>query len=244
METLLEYKKYLVKFLKRKANPFSGYILGLSGGIDSAVAAVLAQEAIGENLQCVFINVESNENDLNDARELAKKFGIKLIELDLTNHYHDLVKTYEKIMPLSTLSKINLKVRLRMVSLYALGQTTNKLVLGTDNKAELYTGYFTKYGDGGVDLLVLSDLNKGEVKELAKLIGVTSEIINKAPSAGLYAGQSDESEMGLTYAELDLFLDGKKIEATSEAKIARLHKVSAHKRDPLPRPRKRVKDGN
>lgn len=237
METLEQYLKYLVTFLKEKTHSFNGYILGLSGGLDSAVVSLLAKEAVGDKLLVVTINIHSSETDLAHARALAKRHNLNLIELDLSAEYDALIKALETKRALTDLSKINTKVRLRMTTLYALGQTEGKLVLGTDNMAELYTGYFTKWGDGAADLLVISSLTKNEVFDAARILGVTDEIINKAPSAGLYMGQTDEQEMGITYADLDAYLIGEEVYPQIAKKALYLHKVSEHKRRPIPRPR-------
>lgn len=237
METLDQYLKYLVRYLKRKAAHFNGYILGLSGGLDSAVVALLAHEAVGDKLLNVIINIHSSEDDLRDARALCATHKLNFLELDLSHEYDVLIANLEKNGPLSPLSKINTKVRLRMVTLYALGQTHGKLVLGTDNKVELYTGYFTKFGDGAADLLVLSSLTKGEVGEAAKLLGVNESIIHKVPSAGLYPLQNDEDELGVTYNELDAYLTGKEVKVEVVKKALSLHKISEHKRRPIVRPR-------
>ncbi|HZJ89278.1 MAG TPA: NAD(+) synthase [Bacilli bacterium] len=236
-----KYKDYLVSYLKDYNKNFNGYILGLSGGLDSAVAALLAQEAVSDVL-VVIINIASTEKDLKDARNFVKDFKLRFLEINLTDEYNALVQNLESHMPLNELAKINLKARLRMVTLYSLGQTENKLILGTDNLAEIYTGYFTKYGDGAADLYVLSELTKTEVYELASLLSVPAYITSKVPSAGLYDTQTDEDEIGVTYALLDAFLRGEKIEATAEKRILHLHNISVHKREKITRP-KRYKEG-
>ena len=237
METLSQYLRVITRYLKRKAKGFNGYILGLSGGLDSAVVARLAQDAVGDQLLCVIIDIDSHPQDLEDARELCRIHGLKYLDINLSAEYHALVANLELHGPLTALSKINTKVRLRMVTLYALGQTHSKLVLGTDNLDELYTGYFTKHGDGAVDLFVINSLTKGEVREAASLLGVTSAIINKVPTAGLYIGQTDEHEMGITYPELDAYLLGKPVCDHVKTRALALHRMSAHKRDKTPRPR-------
>jgi NAD+ synthase len=237
METLSQYLRVITRYLKRKAKGFNGYILGLSGGLDSAVVARLAQDAVGDQLLCVIIDIDSHPQDLEDARELCRIHGLKYLDINLSAEYHALVANLELHGPLTALSKINTKVRLRMVTLYALGQTHSKLVLGTDNLDELYTGYFTKHGDGAVDLFVINSLTKGEVREAASLLGVTSAIINKVPTAGLYIGQTDEHEMGITYPELDAYLLGKPVSDHVKTRALALHRMSAHKRDKTPRPR-------
>ena len=125
---------------------------------------------------------------------------------------------------------------MRMLALYAFAQEKNGLVLGTDNKDERYVGYFTKWGDGAADLLPIVHLTKGEVREAAKLYGISENLANRTPSAGLFEGQTDEKEMGVTYKDLDDYLLGKKVSDEAKARIEHLHKVSEHKRNPIPEP--------
>ena len=237
MPELDKYLLYLDRYLKQKVEGFSGYILGLSGGLDSAVVALLAHKAVGDNLLCVIIDIDSDPADIRDAISLCETNNIRYLNVDLSDEYHALVNNLEEHQTLNDLSKINTKVRLRMVTLYAIGQSNNLLVLGTDNWAELYTGYFTKWGDGGVDLYVISSLTKGEVFEVGRRIGVTQNILKKVPSAGLYIGQSDESELGLSYAELDAFLLGKSVSEKVSERIKHLHAISEHKRRKITAPR-------
>ncbi len=114
------------------------------------------------------------------------------------------------------------------------------LVVGTDNAAEVHTGYFTKYGDGGVDLIPIANLTKREVYEWAKVLGVHEDVINRAPSAGLWEGQTDEKEMGTTYDMIDAVVEGKldEVPAKDQEIIARLHRISEHKRNMPPKPPK------
>lgn len=240
---LKEYCEYIETWLieQLENTKMDGYILGISGGLDSAMLAGLAQKAVGNKLFGVVLPCESNPIDEEYAVALLGKLGIEYTVVDLTQTYNIMKsnlekKANEKGFELDSLSCSNLKVRLRMCTLYAFGQARRSLVLGTDNLDEYYTGYFTKYGDGGVDLLPIVHLTKGEVKEAAKLYGVTQEIIDRKPSAGLFEGQTDENEMGVTYDELDSFLLGGKIDEDKERRIFHLHKISEHKRNPIPRP--------
>lgn len=237
MPKLNEYIDYLEGYLKKKVQGFKGYILGLSGGLDSAVVALLAHKAVGDDLLCVMIDIDSDPHDIRDAISLCEKNNIRYLSINLSEEYHHLVNNLENHQELTELSKINTKVRLRMVTLYALGQTNGMLVLGTDNMAELYTGYFTKWGDGGVDLFVISSLLKSEVYEVGRRIGVTPNILKKAPSAGLYFGQSDEKELGISYDELDAFLVGKKVSKKVRERALYLHKISEHKRRKITAPK-------
>src|SRR3712207_2488298 len=126
----------------------------------------------------------------------------------------------------------NLRGRIRMSTVYIVVNNMGYLVVGTDNAAEIHTGYFTKYGDGGVDLIPLANLTKREVYEWAKVLGVHEDIINKAPSAGLWEGQTDENEMGTTYDMIDAIVEGRinDVPKKDQDIIARLHRISEHKR--------------
>ena len=137
-------------------------------------------------------------------------------------------------MPDSRLATANLKPRLRMTTLYAFANQLDYRVLGTGNRSELAVGYFTKYGDGGADFLPLGDLVKGEVRDLARYLGVPERIVTKPPSAGLWADQTDEAEMGLTYEELDAYLLTSEASPAVKAKVDAMHAASEHKRA-LPR---------
>ena len=128
-----------------------------------------------------------------------------------------------------------------MATLYAFAQNKHGLVLGTDNKDERYTGYFTKFGDGGVDLLPIAHLLKREVVEACLLLDIPEDLAKRVPSAGLYQGQTDEKEMGITYHDLDDYLLGKEINEEAKARIERLHRISAHKREEIPTPEEYIR---
>lgn len=211
-----------------------GCILGLSGGIDSAVVALLCKKAFPKNTLAVILPCHSLKEDVQHAKEFAAKFGIETKEIDLTSVLETLYialegKTYKDQVNLCT---ANLKPRLRMASLYYFANKMNYLVIGTGNKSELTMGYFTKYGDGGVDLLPLGGLTKTEVRKLAKELGVPQEIIDKAPSAGLWRGQTDEGEMGITYDELDQIISGtvRGVAVSKIELVAKKRSASEHKR--------------
>lgn len=218
---------------KVKASGMKGCILGLSGGVDSAVAALLCKKAFSNNTLALILPCHSLSEDVEHAQAFAKKFSIdtKLINLTpvLETFYITLEgKTYRDQKDLCI---ANLKPRLRMAALYYFANKMNYLVIGTGNKSELTMGYFTKYGDGGVDLLPLGDLTKTEVRKLAQELSIPQEIIEKAPSAGLWHGQTDEGEMGIAYAELDNIISGDisgiakdKIELVNKRKMNSEHK--------------------
>ena len=203
-----------------------GFVCGLSGGVDSATAAALAVRAVGpERVLAVLLPCHSQPEDARLARLVAETFGILTVTVDLCQSYDGL----EAALPGSDhpLAAANIKPRLRMTALYYLAQSHNYLVLGSGNRTEIAVGYFTKYGDGGVDLLPLGDIYKTQVWELARQLGVPREVVERPPSAGLWPGQTDEGEMGITYAELDRVLAAVEAGDTSGVEPATLEKVRA-----------------
>ncbi len=176
-------------------------VVGLSGGLDSAVVAVLAQRVFQERLLCVKMPSHySSQNSLDDADELCRDFNINAI----TASIEPMLKAYEVMNPdLDNLRKGNFSSRMRMATLFDLSAKENALVLGTSNKSELMLGYGTLYGDLASAINPIGDLYKSEVFELAEYLGVTKSIIKKPPSADLWDGQSDEADLGYTYAQLD-----------------------------------------
>ena len=234
-EYLLEIEKFLQEYLEQ--SHCKGYVLGLSGGVDSSLVAAIARKAVGKDkLHCYAIDVESNKADIEDAKKVAEELDLNLEVINLTETYHSYLKTL-KGEEFIRLTKSNLKVRMRMVALFAYAQEHSSLVLGTDNMDERYVGYFTKYGDGAADLLPIVYLTKGEVREAAKLYGLSDVLADRIPTAGLFEGQTDETEMGISYKDLDDFLLGKKVEKSVEERILHLHKISEHKRVDIPTPK-------
>jgi len=229
-------RKKIINYIKiqAKASGAKGIVLGLSGGVDSAVACALSKEAIGrKKVLGVFLPCNSQDTDLKDAKLLAHKLRIKTRIVDLSGIYKNLMK----ILPAGNkLARNNIKPRLRMMVLYYFANKLNYLVCGTGNKSELSVGYFTKYGDGGVDILPIAGLLKKQVRVLAGELGVPKHIIGKPPTAGLWQGQTDEGEMGITYPELDSILEclnSNKKQVISRNKVRRVKlmiKRSEHKR--------------
>ncbi|MHA1212093.1 MAG: NAD+ synthase [Candidatus Heimdallarchaeota archaeon] len=222
-----------------------GVVIGLSGGIDSAVTAALAVRALGKDKVLGFMlpNAALAQSYEDDARKHAKQMGIvvkKIAIADLVSSFVDLV---DDEVAENKLAVGNAMARFRMVLLYGYANHLNYLVLGTSNKTELLVGYLTKYGDGGIDFEPCGGLYKTQIRLLAKYLEIPKEIIDKPPSAGLWEGQTDEGELGITYEDLDLILYGldkglSKEDIAKELKIdekliektVKLVKSSEHKR--------------
>ncbi|HXW05756.1 MAG TPA: NAD(+) synthase [Vicinamibacterales bacterium] len=232
-----------------------GFVVGLSGGIDSAVVVRLAQMAAPGQVVGVIQPCHSDPRDEADARLVAAEFGVPAVRLDLGPAYDRLVADLrgalaalppEIVQPptgdvvdlRSRVPIANIKPRLRMTSLYFIANTLNCLVAGTGNRSELTIGYFTKYGDGGVDVLPIGHLLKSDVRALAKELGIPASIIEKPPSAGLWLGQTDEEEMGFTYADLEAYLasgpDG--VAPALALRLERMIRATEHKRATPPSP--------
>lgn len=224
-----------------------GFVVGLSGGIDSAVVARLAQLAAPGNVLALVLPCHSDPQDERDAVLVAKHFSLTAARVDLAPSYDGLVGQVQSAMhslpdqtkaaePADLLRGrvplANMKPRLRMTTLYFFANTLNYLVAGTGNKSELSLGYFTKYGDGGADVLPIANLVKSEVRALARELNVPEPIIDRPPSAGLWLGQIDEEEMGFTYAELERYLEEgpQGVSPALAMKIERLMRSSDHKR--------------
>lgn len=220
-----------------------GFVVGLSGGIDSAVVARLCQIAVHSHILGVLLPCYSQPQDEEDARLVAKAFGIPTVRVDLARPYDSLQESLHgaiKGLPHEVhvldikqqLPEANIKPRLRMTTLYFIANSLNYLVAGTGNRSEITLGYYTKYGDGGVDLLPIGGLLKSEVRALAREIGVPAAVIDKAPSAGLWIGQTDEAEMGFSYETLEKYLTGGRaaVSATVADRIEALRAASDHKR--------------
>ena len=243
---LKEYLKVIEDFVSDylRDTKMKQYVLGLSGGVDSSLVAAITKKAVGkEKLTCIMIPIDSHPSDLIDATQLANELDLNYIVIDGSKSFHATVDEFKKQgIELDRGSLANLKVRIRMTILYAYAQKVSGLVIGTDNWDERYTGYFTKYGDGGVDLLPIVHLTKSEVVEACKLYGVSNNLAERTPSAGLFEGQTDESEMGIKYSDLDKYLLGGEIDQKSKDRIEYLHRISEHKRVPIPTPKEFIRD--
>ncbi len=229
-------RKKIIIWLRKniKEAKAQGVVIGLSGGLDSCVAAALAVEALGKNrVLGLFLPCHSQKQDLADAKIFARKFGIKAKIVDLSDSYDALLRV---LPPADRMTQANLRPRLRMVTLYYFARKLNYLVCGTSNKSELMSGYFTKFGDGASDLLPLGDLLKKQVRKLGEELKIPEAILEKPPTAGLWPGQTDEGDLGITYDELDDILArrerGKKqvLPAGKVKRVEKLIEISEHKR--------------
>jgi NAD+ synthase len=225
-----------VEWIKEKVNNAGakGIVLGMSGGIDSAVVAALVKRAFPDNSFCVTMPCYSNPIDEQHAKLAADAIGMEMKTVVLNEAFDTMKKLVGAKDTDPKLAIANIKSRLRMITLYYYAGSNNYLVAGTGNRSELTIGYFTKYGDGGSDMLPIASFVKKEVRALAEYLGVPDIIITKPPTAGLWEDQSDEIEMGMTYEQLDNYiLTGEGIEDV-KCKVDMMNKRSEHKRVPIP----------
>jgi NAD+ synthase len=186
-----------------------GVVLGLSGGLDSSVLAVLCRQACPRNTLALIMPCHSIDTDRGHAEKVADKFSIPTRIISLDKVYDSLLTTLPDLSSDEAALKparANLKARLRMITLYYAANQLQYIVAGSSNRSELTIGYFSKHGDGGVDIMPLGNLVKKQVRELADYLRIPREIIDKPPSAGLWDGQTDEEEMGLSYEALDNYI--------------------------------------
>lgn len=251
-EELTIIQDELTSFIQRKVEESNsnGVILGLSGGIDSALSATLAVEALGRKnvTGLVMPGKPTQQNNHDDALFLAEELGIDTLEIPIVSP----VDMIEEVYPenIDSKSKGNVRARVRMIYNYIYSNTNNYLVLGTGNKSEFLMGYFTKYGDGAVDITAILDLYKTEVRRLASYMGVNQRFIDKEPTAGLWQGQTDKDELGLSYAEIDpiLYLYDEEnfgveqivsqgLDRENVEKVLSTVRSSKHKRESMPHPK-------
>ncbi len=228
-----------------------GFVVGLSGGVDSAVVARLCQMAAPDSVFGVLMPCHSDRQDDEDARLVASHFKIPTVRIDLSPAYDVLIEDLAAAIPNELAAPVpppsdvrarvpsaNVKPRLRMTALYFLANSLDYLVAGTGNHSEIAVGYFTKYGDGGADVLPIGHLLKNRVRAVARELDVPQAIVDKTPSAGLWAGQTDEQELGFSYADLEKHLtrgpDG--VAPALAMRIERMIRRTEHKRalPPIP----------
>lgn len=229
----------LVSWIKNEvlAAGCKGVVVGMSGGLDSSVLAVLCNQAFPESMFGVIMPCQSIPEDREHALVVASKFFIPARTLALDPVFESLIMALpaaEGEPDVVQLANANLKARLRMLTLYYFANQYQYMVAGSSNRSELSIGYYTKYGDSGVDILPLGNLVKRQVKELARFLGIPPEIIDKSPSAGLWPGQTDEDELGLSYEELDRYLLTGEVSAEVKKKIGSMIVAGGHKRLPPP----------
>ena len=237
---LRSYLKTVEKFMKDylENNKCEKYVLGVSGGVDSSLCAAILKNAVGrDRVHCIIMPINSSDADTIDGLTLVKDLDLPYDIIDASETFEAYKKVFTKNgieLDRSTLG--NLKARMRMSILYAVAQKERGLVVGTDNADERCVGYFTKYGDGACDILPIAYLVQAEVVEAAKIYGVKDHLAERVPTAGLYEGQTDEKEMGVSYKDLDAYVLGKEINEDAKKRIQYLEKISAHKRNPIPMP--------
>lgn len=209
---LREETKEVISWTKEyvEKSKMSGVVVGLSGGIDSALVAKICTDAIGKDrVKGLILPCFSTREDVEDAIMVAEWLGISYDVVSLDDTFSSLMKTMGPVIGEGNcLVAANMKSRLRMVSLYSYANLNKALVVGTTNKSEMTIGYYTKYGDGGVDFEPIQEFLKTEVWSMASFLGVPRKIIDRIPSAGLWEGQSDENEIGMSYSDLDNILNG------------------------------------
>ncbi|MGI5921486.1 MAG: NAD(+) synthase [Syntrophomonadaceae bacterium] len=231
---------HLVNWLREQVQNAGakGVVFGVSGGVDSAVVAAIAKRAFPNNCMALLMPCESSLDDLLHGQLLVEELNIPHRMVDLDNAYNLLSAKLGSYIKYDgqkgRLLRANIKPRLRMLTLYYSAQARDYLVVGTSNKSEIMVGYSTKYGDTGVDLQLIGDLVKKEVYALAYYLQIPEVIINKAPSGGLWEGQTDEDEMGITYEQLDEYLTTGEGEPEVINHIEKMIKRSEHKRSLVP----------
>lgn len=209
----LEISRKIEKFISKevKNSGLKGAIIAVSGGIDSALTLALTVKALGPGRIRAVTMPERDitpESDITDVMRLADLYDVTCDVVEITPALEALSGALPLYDPANRLVTGNIRPRIRMIVSYHYANALNMMVIGSSNKTELLTGYFTKYGDGGTDLMPLGDLYKCQVRQLARQMGVPQEIIDKTPTAGLWPGQSDEGEMGASYDTIDLILWG------------------------------------
>ena len=209
-----------------------GIVYGNSGGKDSALVGILCKLAC-EDTVGVIMPCASKRNygmDRDDGLEVAEKFGIETRTVDLTPVREAELAALSGVTRMTDMAMANIAPRLRMLTLYAIAHAEGRIVAGTGNASEAYVGYFTKWGDGAYDINPIADLTVGEIYEFLEYLGCPRSIIEKAPSAGLFEGQTDEAEMGVSYADIDKVVLGGEVDPAVRAKIERMHAATEHKR--------------
>jgi len=227
--------KQRVEFIRGliKSAGAKGVVYGNSGGKDSTLVGILCKMACSDTVGIIMPcgSKRNYEKDKTDALAIAKQFDIATRLVDLSAVKDELVRSISENTKLTDLATANIAPRLRMTTLYSIAASENRLVAGTGNRSEGYMGYFTKWGDGAFDFNPIADLTVTEIYDFLRFLKAPEFIINKAPSAGLFDGQTDESEMGVSYLNIDDFLLNGVVSEKDKVVIEKFHKVSEHKRE-------------
>ena len=215
-----------------QASGATGIVYGNSGGKDCTLVGALCKMACDDTVGIIMpCGTRRNyEGDKTDAETLANHYGIATRVLDLSDAKDAMLRAAETVATLRPAALANIAPRLRMTALYTVAASENRLVAGTGNRSEIHMGYFTKWGDGGCDFNPISDLTVTEIFEFLRHLGAPDFILSKAPSAGLFEGQTDEQEMGVTYRAIDDFLLNGNANAHDRGIIEKYHNTSGHKR--------------
>jgi len=225
-----------VEFIRKQLEESgaTGIVFGNSGGKDCALVGILCKLACEDTVGIIMPCTSScnYDEDMTDAMMISKLYRIEKRMVDLTKTAQTLGKALTEAADITKSAEVNIAPRLRMTTLYAVATTENRLVAGTGNKSERHMGYFTKWGDGAYDFNPIADLTVTEIRKFLTHFDVPKRIINKAPSAGLYDGQTDEEDMGVSYKAIDEYLQSGRCAPEDMEVIANYHKISAHKRRP------------
>jgi NAD+ synthase len=230
-EQELKQRVAFIQFALRDAH-CQGVVFGNSGGKDSALVGVLCKLACPDTIG-VAMPCQSTRNfgeDMEDALALARQFDIETLTVDLSQVKEALCAQIAPLQQLTQPALANVAPRLRMTTLYAVAQSRNALVAGTGNKCERYMGYFTKWGDGACDFNPIADLTVSEIYEFLAYLKAPENIRTKAPSAGLFEGQTDEAEMGVTYRDIEMYMAEGSCGGAQDSIIRRAHQITEHKR--------------
>ncbi|MFV0441831.1 MAG: NAD(+) synthase [Lachnospirales bacterium] len=222
--------KWLVE--RKSSCGANGFVLGISGGKDSAVVAGLLVRAVGSENVLGVMMPNDIQPDISDSEQVCKDLNIPHMTVNINDSFNSISSQIGEIQNKET--TINIQPRLRMTTLYALAQEKNYLVCGTGNKSEGYVGYCTKWGDTACDLNPIANFNTEEVIAIGDYLGVTKSVVHKSPSDGI-SGKSDEEKLGFTYSELNSYMDKGSIDdSAKQEKIENMHKSSRHKFEPIP----------
>lgn len=244
---MLEYSKLIneaenaIKWIKEyvEKTGAKGVVVGNSGGKDSATVIAMATKALGkEKVLTIAMPCNSIIEDLEDAKLVSKTFDVKLLEVDLTDSYNTLESSINKTISnieieLNSEAKVNIKPRMRMLTLYGIAQSLEYLVIGTGNLCERMVGYTTKWGDSASDFNPIANFTVDEVLTIGEYLGVPDKIIHKAPADGL-GGLTDEEKMGISYKQIAEYIETGKTEIDAMKIIERKNKNSKHKRSLVP----------